>query len=100
LQNIIPLHSKEFTLAKQFNLQKVIVYSTMDEALFKHFGSDKMLPLIKLLGIKEDEAIEHSFVSKSIIKGQDKIAYLVIAEQFAPSQGEWMAKNVKANIPK
>jgi hypothetical protein len=92
-----PLHSKELALAEQFHLQKITVYSAMDEALFKHFGSEKMIPLMKLLGMKEDEPIEHSSVTKYIKRGQEKIAATVIAEQFAQSQEEWMAKNVKEN---
>jgi hypothetical protein len=90
-----PLHSKELAFAEQFHLQKITVYSAMDEALFKHFGSEKMIPLMKLLGMKEDEPIEHSSVTKYIKRGQEKIAAAVIAEQFAQSQEEWMAKNVK-----
>jgi hypothetical protein len=50
---------------------------------------------MKLLGMKEDEVIEHSFVSKSIIKGQAKIANAVTLEQPANSQGEWLDKNFK-----
>jgi hypothetical protein len=53
----------------------------MDEPLFKQFGSEKMIGLIKLLGMKESEAIEHPLqVSKSIAKAQDKIATQVLIE--------------------
>jgi hypothetical protein len=90
-----PLHEKELALVEHWPLEKIIVYSSMDEPLFKHFGSEKMIPLMKLLGIKEDEVIEHSFVTKSIIKGQGKIAALVTIEQFANSQEEWLKKNLK-----
>jgi hypothetical protein len=92
-----PLHSKEIKLVEQFNIEKIIVFSAMDEPLFKFFGSEKMIPLMKLLGMKEDEPIEHSAVTKYIKRGQEKIAATVIAEQFAQSQEEWMAKNVKEN---
>jgi len=90
-----PLHGKELELVKNWPQKKIIVYSAMDEPLFKHLGSDKMLPLMKLLGMKEDEAIEHSFVTKSIIKGQAKIAAAVPLEQAANSQEEWMERNYK-----
>ncbi len=90
-----PLHQKELTLVENWPLEKIIVYSSMDEPLFKHFGSEKMIPLMKLLGMKEDEVIEHSFVTKSIIKGQAKIAALVTIEQLANSQEEWLKKNLK-----
>ena len=91
-----PLHAKELALVEHWNQQKIIVYSAMDEALFLHFGSERMVPLMKLLGMKENEMIEHSFVTKSIIKGQDKIAAQVQMEQPAGSQAEWMEKNIKS----
>ena len=50
---------------------------------------------MKMMGMKEDEVIEHSMVSKSIIKGQEKIAQQVTFEQSAASQEEWMRKNIK-----
>ena len=90
-----PLHEKEIELIKNWQAEKIIVYSAMDEPLFKHFGSDKLIPLMKMLGMKEDEVIEHSMVSKSIIKGQEKIAQQVTFEQSAVSQEEWMRKNIK-----
>jgi hypothetical protein len=94
-----PLRSKEIKLVEQFGIEKAMVFSAMDEPLFKYFGSEKMIVLIKLLGMKEDEAIEHSAVTKYINRGQEKIAALVTAEQFASSQEEWMTKNVKATTP-
>jgi hypothetical protein len=90
-----PLHAKELALVEHWNLTKIPVYSSMDEALFLHFGSEKMLPLMKLLGMKENEVIEHSFVTKSIVKGQDKIAAQVQNELPANSQAEWMERNIK-----
>jgi preprotein translocase subunit SecA len=67
----------------------------MDEPLFKHLGSEKMIPMMKLLGMKENEVIEHSLVTKSIIKGQAKIAAQVTLEQSAQSQEEWLERNFK-----
>lgn len=90
-----PLHAKETELIKNWDKENILVFSALDEPLFKHFGSDKLIPMIKLLGMKEDEAIEHSMVTRSILKGQEKIAELVSLEQPANSQAEWMEKNVK-----
>ena len=91
-----PLPSKELELVSNWQLTNIPVYSAMDEPLFKHFGSDKMIPLIKLFGMKESEAIEHSYVTESIVKGQNKITNKVTAEQTAVSQAEWMIKNMGA----
>jgi hypothetical protein len=89
-----PLPAKELELVKDWQLTNIPVFSAMDEPLFKHFGSDKMIPLIKLFGMKESEAIEHSYVTESIIKGQGKIANKVITEKTTGSQAEWMNKNM------
>jgi hypothetical protein len=91
-----PLHAKEVELTRNWDRKNIIVFSSLDEPLFRHFGSDKVIPMIKMLGMKEDEAIEHSMVSKSIIKGQEKIAEQVSLEQSAASQAEWMRKNIKS----
>ncbi|MEO6253418.1 MAG: hypothetical protein ABIO79_08945 [Ferruginibacter sp.] len=90
-----PLHAKEMELITNWDAEKIIVYSAMDEPLFKHFGSEKLIPLMKMLGMKENEVIEHNMVSKSIIKGQEKIAEQVSIEQSANSQEDWMRKNIK-----
>lgn len=90
-----PLHGRELDLIKNWSQEKIVVFSALDEPLFKHFGSDKVIPMIKMLGMKENEAIEHSLVSKSIIKGQEKIAGMVSLEVAANSQAEWMEKNIK-----
>ena len=90
-----PLYTNELELIKTWDAEKIIVFSAMDEPLFKHFGSEKLIPLMKMMGMKEDEVIEHSMVSKSIFKGQEKIAEQVTLEQTASSQEEWMRKNIK-----
>lgn len=89
-----PLHSKENEFIETLNLGACKVYSSMDEPLFRHFGSEKMIPLIKMLGMKENESIEHSYVTQSIKRGQQKIADKVSVEQLANSQDEWMKKNM------
>ena len=90
-----PLHSKEIELIKNWDAKNILVYSAMDEPLFKHFGSEKLIPLMKMMGMKEDEVIEHNMVSKSIIKGQEKIAEQVSLELSANSQADWMERNIK-----
>jgi len=90
-----PLHSRELELIKNWDTENIIVFSALDEPLFRHFGSDKIIPLMKMLGMKENEVIEHNMVTKSIIKGQEKIAEKVTMEQSSSSQGGWMEKNLK-----
>jgi hypothetical protein len=90
-----PLHIKEIELMNNWPQQQIIVFSAMDEPLFKFFGSEKLIPLMKMMGMKEAEPIEHAMVSKSIIKSQEKIASGITIEQTAGSQAEWMEKNIR-----
>jgi hypothetical protein len=90
-----PIHTKEENFVSNWNIRNILVYSAMDEPLFKHFGSEKLIPLMKMMGMKESEVIEHSMVTKSIINGQKKIEEQVIIEQAAHSQAEWMDRNLK-----
>lgn len=89
-----PLHARELELINDLQVDKFIVFSAMDEPLFRHFGSEKIIPLMKMMGMKEDEVIEHSMVSKSIRSGQEKIAAQVSTEYAAASQEEWLKKHV------
>lgn len=89
-----PLHNKEENFVGSWKIKNIMVYSAMDEPLFKHFGSEKLIPLMKMMGMKENEVIEHSMVSKSIISGQKKIEEQVTIEQTASSQMEWMQLNL------
>lgn len=89
-----PLRQSMLQLVTNLEKNKIVVLSAMDEALFKHFGSDKMLPIIKLLGFKEKEAIQHNFVTTAIIKGQQKIASVVAVDKICNSQLEWMITNM------
>lgn len=91
-----PLNARELALVEPWEHKNIPVFSAMDEPLFKHFGSDKMVPLIKLFGMKASQAIEHPYVTESIVKGQKKIADKVVEEIPATSQAEWMEKNLSS----
>lgn len=90
-----PLRNKEEELLKNLPLKKVIVYNSLDEALFSSFGSERIIELLKKMGMQEDEEIKHTLVSKSIVNAQQKIAEKIIFENSASSQREWIEKNVK-----
>jgi preprotein translocase subunit SecA len=62
LPNIIILQFKEQELYEKLGLTKVTLYSSLDEPLFTHFGGDKITNLVKQMGMKEDEAIEHALI--------------------------------------
>ncbi len=91
-----PLLSKEMELYERLDLGSVVVFSSLNEPLFKHFGGDKIIQLMKQLGMKEDEVIEHNMISKAIRNAQEKIEKKVSVEQSARSQKDWIEKNLPA----
>jgi hypothetical protein len=49
---------------------------------------------MKKLGVKDDEVLGHTMISKSIRNAQEKIAAKVRVEKKTKSQQEWMRVNV------
>ena len=88
-----PLMQKEQELFVKLNLQQAEVWSALDESLFKQFGSDKIIHMMKQLGTKEDDVIEHAMISKAIQNTQEKISKKVLIDQTCTSQEEWMRRN-------
>ncbi|MEO7922591.1 MAG: hypothetical protein ABIR30_02865 [Chitinophagaceae bacterium] len=91
-----PLRSKEEELFVRLGLKEVTVFSSLQEPLFKMFGADKIIQVMKQLGIKEDEMIEHAMISKSIRNAQKKIEDKLVTEFSAHSQSGWLEKNFPA----
>ncbi|SCY86297.1 preprotein translocase subunit SecA [Alkaliphilus peptidifermentans] len=48
-------------------------YISLEDDLMRLFGGEKMQGLVERLGLKEDEAIEHGMLSKSIENAQKKV---------------------------
>jgi hypothetical protein len=89
-----PMRTKEQEAFSQWHLSEAIVHSAMDEPLFKHFGGDKIIGMMKQLGMKEDSMIEHKMISNAIENAQEKIEKKVITEQNTSSQQEWIERNL------
>lgn len=88
-----PLKSKEDRLMKDWNAGKIFVLNSLDEPLFLHFGGEKIVGLVQKMGLKEDEAIEHSLITKSIVNAQQKLEEKVRIEITADSAAEWFRRN-------
>jgi hypothetical protein len=91
-----PLLSKETAFFEKLGLSSVIIFSSLNEPLFQLFGADRIIQLMKQLGMQEDEVIEHNMITKSVRNAQEKIAKKVTFEQSAHSQKDWMEKNIPA----
>lgn len=94
-----PLPSKEEALLKKLEAHRptapIRFYSSLDEPSLKIFGGEKIGELLDKLGMKEDEAIEHDFVSRAMKRAREKVELKVRTEVAAPSEPEWFARNMK-----
>jgi hypothetical protein len=89
-----PLHKKEMELFERLPDQEIVVHSALEEPLFLHFGGDKIIQLMKQMGMTEDELLRHPMISKAIQTAQEKIGKKVTHESLASSAGEWLEKNI------
>ena len=88
-----PLVSKEQKLFQTLGLEEVTVLSSLSEPLFQHFGGTDVIALMKQLGMKDDDVIEHSMASSSISKAQKKIEKTIKVERSARTLSEWFKIN-------
>lgn len=90
-----PLQKVEQDLFLRFNLTEVPVLSSLDEPLFMAFGGERTVKMMKELGMKDEEVIGHSMITKSISRAQAKLAKSVLVEKKANDMAEWFRLNVK-----
>jgi hypothetical protein len=92
-----PLHAVEQELFRKLNLKEVPVLCSLDEHFFSRFGGEKTIELMRKLGMKEDEVIGHSMITKSIRSAQDKISKHTKTNYAASSQAEWFTLNLPSH---
>lgn len=90
-----PMKSYETSLFSKINLKEIPVVSALDEPLFKFFGGDRTIEVMKKLGMKEDEMVGHAMITSAIKNAQKKIEAGVRMERMAHSQEEWFALNLQ-----
>jgi len=91
-----PLQQKENDLFQKLKLEVAEIWSSLDEPLFKRFGSDKIIEIMKQLGMKEDQVIEHSMITKAIQNAQAKISKKNLMDSPGVSQSDWLLKNFQS----
>ena len=91
-----PLRNKEQALFTSLQPSDILIYSALDEPLFMHFGGEKIIQMMKQLGMKETESIENSMLSNAIRNAQEKIEKKVLGDQTSRSQNDWLSKNFPA----
>lgn len=85
-----PLQTEEHRIAEKLGVQEITVLSSISEPVFSLFGGDKMVDMMRKMGMKEDEMIEHNMISKSIMRAQEKIAEKSRQHISARSQADWL----------
>ncbi|MCU0436809.1 MAG: hypothetical protein MUC49_02780 [Raineya sp.] len=92
-----PLNQNEdeilFKLGEISLKTKAYGYIDFDDPILKMFGGERILELLKKMGIKESESISHNLVSKSIKEAKKKIGEKVKHEQKGISVEDWFNKN-------
>jgi hypothetical protein len=91
-----PLQKKEQEFFQQLQLKEVKILSALDEPLFKRFGADKIVGMLKSMGMSEHAPIENQMISNAIKNAQEKLEKQVSIEHSAISQQKWLEKNLPA----
>lgn len=88
-----PSKRKEEELYEKLSLKAVTVWSALEEPIFIAFGGDRIIDLMKKMGMDENDSIQHPMISNAIANAQSKIEKNLITELSARSQKDWVEKN-------
>lgn len=80
--------------AHALQIPKVTFLTSLDHPLFQYFSGRKIQDLLRLLGMREDEAIEHPHVDRQVSRAQGRIARQVREPLPAESAEEWFEVNL------
>jgi hypothetical protein len=95
-----PLPQRENSLLEKLSAKldagfSMSCWMSFEDPLLRVFGSEQMLTLMEKLGLKDDECMEHTMISKSITRAREKIASHMKTEINTTSEAEWFARNVR-----
>ncbi|NTE04511.1 hypothetical protein G6M26_35795 [Agrobacterium tumefaciens] len=85
-----PLKAEEQRKAEELGKDEITVFSSLSEPIFKLFSGERIIDLLKKMGLQEDEMIENDMISSSIKRAQKKIALKTIISGSARSQADWI----------
>jgi hypothetical protein len=74
---------------------EVCFHIGLDDPLLKSFGGEKLVELMKRLGVDESESISHQLVTSAIRNSQKKIEKKVPRDLQAESIEDWVKYNLK-----
>jgi hypothetical protein len=70
---------------------------SLEDPLFRVFGGAGMIRVVEMLGLADDDCIEHTMVTKSIQRAREKLSEKVGGNEIkATSETDWFSKNLPA----
>jgi len=84
-----PLYKKEADLLSNYKPASVCFMNSLDDALFQIFGGN-IAALMRGMGLGEEEYIENSMVTSSVIKAQKKVEKKIREDFYVRSGQEWI----------
>lgn len=88
-----PIRSNETDLCESLGISELRVFTHLDAALLRIFGSEGIKDVMVKMGMKEDEPLNHPMITKAISNAQDKIAKQCITDMASRSEDGWMQAN-------
>ena len=73
---------------------RIHFHSALDEPLLKMFGAERVLDILKHLGLDERQYISHPLISSAIEKAQKRIKDKATGSQRVDSMDEWFHYNL------
>jgi hypothetical protein len=72
-------------------------HTSLDDPLLKHFGGEKLVTLVKRLGMDESECIAHRFVTSAIRNAQENLEQKVSHDLPTESIEDWFKFNLRSH---
>ncbi|MCZ4245801.1 hypothetical protein [Pedobacter punctiformis] len=85
-----PLGSEEQRKATELGKDEIVVLSSLSEPFFQSFGGERIVEMMRKMGMGADEMIENNMISNSIKNAQEKIAKKAVITGAARSQSDWL----------
>lgn len=74
---------------------QMTVFTSLDHPLLRHFAGKEIQKTLRMLGMKEDEAVTHRMVTRQLSNAQRRIAAKVPAPERADTCEAWFERNVR-----
>lgn len=93
-----PLYSKEQLVLERIaslvdSKLNACFHVSLNEPIMKSFGSSSILQLMKSMGVKEEESMQHSSIDSALSTAQKKLEKKALGDSRSDSIEEWFKRN-------